>query len=80
VSIRSYADSLLAETEGGRPFRNNLTTREVADLLRTSPETLRHWAWRGEGPKSFKSGRQRPYARADIDVYIAERRAAAEAS
>jgi DNA-binding transcriptional MerR regulator len=54
--------------------------REVADLLRTSPETLRYWAWRGEGPKSFKSGRQRLYARADIDVYIAERGAAAEAS
>jgi excisionase family DNA binding protein len=54
-----------------------LTTREVADLLRTTPETLRYWTWRGEGPKSFKSGRRRLYARADVDAYIAERQEAA---
>jgi excisionase family DNA binding protein len=54
-----------------------LTTREVADLLRTSPETLRYWTWRGEGPKSFKAGRRRLYAREDVEAYIAERRSAA---
>jgi excisionase family DNA binding protein len=54
-----------------------LTTKEVAELLRTSPETLRYWAWRGEGPKSFKTGRRRLYARADVDAYIAEQREAA---
>ena len=61
-------------------YAEYLTTKEVAALLRTSPETIRYWAWRGEGPKSFKSGRQRLFAREDVDAYIAERRAAAEAS
>jgi excisionase family DNA binding protein len=51
-----------------------MTTREVADLLRTSPETIRYWVWRGEGPKSFKSGRQRLFACEDVEAYIAERR------
>jgi excisionase family DNA binding protein len=57
-----------------------LTTKEVAELLRTSPETIRYWAWRGEGPKGFKSGRRRLYAREDVDAYIAERRAAVNGS
>jgi excisionase family DNA binding protein len=61
-------------------YAEYLTTKEVAALLRTSPETIRYWAWRGDGPKSFKSGRQRLFAREDVDAYIAERRAAAEAS
>jgi excisionase family DNA binding protein len=52
-----------------------LTTKEVAELLRTSPETVRYWAWQGRGPKSFKSGRRRLFAREDVDAYIAEARA-----
>jgi excisionase family DNA binding protein len=56
-----------------------MTTKEVAELLRTSPETVRYWAWRGEGgPKgSFKAGRRRLYPRADVEAYIAERRRSA---
>lgn len=57
-----------------------LTTKEVAELLRTSPETVRYWAWRGEGPKSFKAGRRRLYAREDVDAYIAERRSLADSA
>jgi excisionase family DNA binding protein len=56
-------------------YREFLTTREVAELLRTSPETIRYWAWQGTGPKSFKSGRRRLFAREDVDAYIAEARA-----
>ena len=57
-----------------------LTTKEVAELLRTSPETVRYWAWRGEGSKSFKAGRRRLYAREDVDAYIAERRSLADSA
>ena len=51
-----------------------MTTREVAELLRTSPETLRYWAWQGTGPKSFKAGRRRLYAREDVEKWISEAR------
>jgi excisionase family DNA binding protein len=50
-----------------------MITREVAELLRTSPETLRYWAWQGKGPRSFKAGRRRLYRRADVEAWVAER-------
>jgi excisionase family DNA binding protein len=56
-------------------YAEYLTTKEVAELLRTSPETIRYWAWQGRGPKSFKTGRRRLFAREDVDAYIAEARA-----
>lgn len=38
----------------------NLTTAELADRWRMSPETLRNWRFRGFGPKHFKpSGKER---------------------
>jgi excisionase family DNA binding protein len=53
-----------------------LTTEEVADLLRTSPETVRYWRHVGKGPKSFKPGGRRVlYAREDVDAFIAAARA-----
>ena len=51
-----------------------LTTKEVAELLRTSPETMRYWAWQGKGPKSFKAGRKRLYAAEDIEAWLADAR------
>jgi excisionase family DNA binding protein len=51
-----------------------LITREVAEWLRTSPETVRFWAWQGTGPKSFKAGRRRLYRRSDVQAWIDERR------
>ena len=53
-----------------------MTTAEVADLLRTSPETVRYWRHIGEGPTSFKVGRRVLYDAADVEKFIAERRAA----
>ncbi|WP_328449103.1 helix-turn-helix domain-containing protein [Amycolatopsis sp. NBC_00438] len=35
-----------------------LTTAEVANLCRTSPETVRYWRHVGSGPASFKCGRR----------------------
>lgn len=52
-----------------------LTTEEVADLLRTTPETIRYWRHVGKGPKSFKVGRRVLYAREDLDAFIAQARA-----
>ena len=51
-----------------------LTTEEVADELRTSPETVRFWRHTGRGPKSFKAGRRVLYPRSDLDQWIANRR------
>jgi excisionase family DNA binding protein len=53
-----------------------LTTPEVAELLRTPAETVRFWRHAGKGPKSFKVGRRVLYARADVEAFIAEARAA----
>jgi excisionase family DNA binding protein len=47
----------------------NMTTTEVAELFRTSPETVRYWRHVGRGPKSFKVGRKVLYAREDVEAY-----------
>ena len=51
-----------------------LTTEELAELLRTTPETCRYWRFIGKGPRSFKVGRRVLYARDDVDAFIAEAR------
>lgn len=56
-----------------------LTTAEVAELLRTSPETVRYWRHIGQGPKSFKVGRRVLYAADDVEAYIADARKAGAA-
>lgn len=51
-----------------------LTTEEVANMLRTSPETVRFWRHAHKGPKSFKVGRRVLYAAEDVEAFIAEAR------
>ena len=53
-----------------------LTTEEVAETLRTSPETVRYWRHKKVGPRSFKVGRRVLYAREDLEQFIAEARGA----
>lgn len=55
-------------------MRDYLTTQELAEDLRTSPETVRYWRHVGKGPKSFKVGRRVLYAREDVERFIAEAR------
>lgn len=55
-----------------------LTTSEVADLFRASPETVRYWRHIGTGPKSFKLGRRVLYAREDVEAYAREAREKAD--
>ena len=57
-----------------------MTTEEVAELARTSPETVRYWRHIGRGPTSFKVGRRRLYARADVESWLEEARFAAVAA
>jgi len=47
-----------------------LTTPEVAELCRTSPETVRFWRHVGKGPKSFKVGRRVLYPSAEVEAWL----------
>lgn len=47
-----------------------LVTEDIATLMHTSPSTVRYWEMTGRGPKSFKIGRRRLYARADVEAWI----------
>lgn len=49
-----------------------LTTDEVADLCRTSSETVRYWRHIGRGPRGFKLGRRVLYAVEDVEQWIDE--------
>jgi excisionase family DNA binding protein len=51
-----------------------MTTQEIAELLRTSPETVRYWRHIGRGPASFKIGRRVLYDRADVEAWVAAAR------
>lgn len=51
-----------------------MTTYEVAELLRTSPETVRYWRHVGKGPRSFKAERRVLYDRDDVLAWIAAKR------
>jgi excisionase family DNA binding protein len=52
-----------------------MTTAEVAELLRTSPETVRWFRYVGKGPRSFKVGRRVLYDRSDVEAWLAAARA-----
>lgn len=60
-----------------KPLARYLTTQEVADLLRTSVETVRYWRHVGKGPASFRVGRRVLYAVADVEAFVDEARAGA---
>jgi len=47
-----------------------LTTREVAEITRLAPETLRYWRWKGIGPKSFRLGSRVVYRETDVFAWI----------
>lgn len=55
----------------------HMTTEEVAQLLRTTPETVRYWRQIRKGPASFKIGRRVLYDTDDVAAYIEAQKAAA---
>lgn len=57
-----------------------ITTHEVAELLRTSPETVRYWRHIGTGPRSLKVGRRVLYAVEDVEAWLAAARKAGSAA
>ncbi|MGH3327677.1 MAG: helix-turn-helix transcriptional regulator [Streptomycetales bacterium] len=51
-----------------------LTTAELAQRLRTSPETIRYWRHLGRGPQGFKPGRVVLYPLEDVEAWEVELR------
>ena len=47
-----------------------MTTTEVAELCRTSPESVRWWRHVGRGPKSFRVGRRVLYETEDVRSWL----------
>ena len=47
-----------------------LTTQDVADLLRTSPSSVRWWRAVGYGPPGIKVGRRVLYRSADVTAWL----------
>ena len=47
-----------------------LTTADLADLTRTTPETVRWWRHTSYGPVGFKVGRRVLYARSEVDAWL----------
>lgn len=61
-----------------------MTTKEVSERLNTAPNTLRWWRHKGLGPRSFTLGPgtrgKVMYREEDVEAYLAERLAAADAA
>lgn len=51
-----------------------LTTEEVAELLRTSPESVRFWRHAKKGPTSVKVGRRVLYPEDELTRWINQHR------
>ena len=49
---------------------DHMTTKEVAELCRTSQETVRYWRHVGKGPRGFKLGRKVLYRRRDVEAWL----------
>jgi excisionase family DNA binding protein len=48
-----------------------LTTEEVAEKCRTSPETVRKWRHQGVGPAGFRAGRRILYSHSAVEEWAA---------
>lgn len=49
-----------------------ITTGELAEICRTSQETVRYWRHIGKGPRGVKVGRRVLYARAEVERWLAD--------
>lgn len=61
---------LLSMSRTEETMERLLTTREVAEITRLAPETLRYWRWKGFGPKSFRLGSRVVYRESDVIAWI----------
>lgn len=51
-----------------------MTLAEVAEVCRTTPDTVRYWRHIGKGPKSFKVGGRVLYVAAEVHAWIEQMR------
>lgn len=61
------------DRSGNMETRPLWTHAETADYLRISESTLHQLNYKGTGPRSFKVGRYRRYAPADVARWLADR-------
>jgi predicted DNA-binding transcriptional regulator AlpA len=47
-----------------------VTTEEFAQLVRTSPATIRYWRHINKGPQAFRLGRRALYDRAEVLAWV----------
>ena len=65
-SWKGHAHTRNAPTPSHKAF---LDTRQAADYLNLSPNTLHRWRWSGDGPRYRKFGRSVRYALDDLDAF-----------
>ncbi len=53
-------------------MKQYLVTAEVAEMCRTSANTVRYWRHVGKGPRAFRVGRRVLYAKDDVETWLAE--------
>lgn len=58
----------MSEMNTTSPF---ITTKELADILRTTPNAVRVMRHRGQVPKGFRRGRNVLYRRTTVDAWLA---------
>ncbi|OXR44371.1 hypothetical protein B7C42_03160 [Nocardia cerradoensis] len=57
-------------------YPDRMNTLQAAEYLGVSPQTLRNKRARGGGPRSYRILRDVVYDRADLDLFIAQQKAA----
>ncbi|MEV5443523.1 helix-turn-helix domain-containing protein [Streptomyces sp. NPDC052644] len=50
-----------------------ITTKELAALIRKTPNAVRIMRHRGEGPRGTRFGREVLYRRADVEAWLARK-------
>lgn len=62
----------------GHIYPNRLSTKDAAEYLEgfVAEQTLKNMRARGIGPRSYRLGRHVVYDRADLDLWVAQQKAA----
>lgn len=63
----------MSETQPASPY---MTTKELAEILHTTPNGVRVRRHRGQAPQGFRSGRQLLFRRTVVEAWLAAREAA----
>jgi excisionase family DNA binding protein len=63
----------MSETSTASPY---MTTKELADILRTTPNAVRIMRHRGAAPQGFRSGRKVLFRRSVVQAWLAAKEAA----